>query len=391
MPRWGVELGPVANIAAAPGVTDIAVLGDGSVWADRGAGMVRVRPRVPLDSPGKVRAFAVGLCSQMGERLDDACPIADASTFQGLRVHAVIAPIVPEGASVSIRLPPSGDPSLASLRKSGLFPAEWGDLLAALVRRRASILVSGGTGTGKTTLVRALLETCPPGDRIVLVEETRELGGLGRPDCVSLATRRANAEGAGAIGLDALVRATVRMRPDRIVLGECRGPEIADLMRAFNTGHRGGFVTLHADCVERVPQRLIALGQLAGLEAAATARLTEGAFDVLVHLVRRNGQRRIAQVGFLALENGRLRGIPVLEWSGQGPFRTLPDFDRFARRWGWEAHASPCSVVPALSGGDEEALSQIAWEQKGIDSDELGFQAQSRLVKAESRERMKEG
>ena len=151
--------------------------------------------RAPFANPQAIRDFAVRLCSQLGRRLDDACPIADASTVEGVRVHAVIAPLVPQGAAISIRLPDAVAPSLESLAKNGMFPSKWMPLLEGFV------LVTGGTGAGKTTLLKAMLMRCAPGERIITVEEVRELGMLDHDNRVSLVTRDANMEGKGAIGL----------------------------------------------------------------------------------------------------------------------------------------------------------------------------------------------
>lgn len=318
-----MELGPLSAIASQPGVTDIAVTCDGTVWADCGQGMQEVcLLRRCFPSAQSIREFAVRLCSQLGRRLDDACPIADASTVDGLRVHAVIAPLVPQGAAISIRLPDAVSPDLESLARNGMFPAEWLPLLAGLVSRKASVLVTGGTGAGKTTMLKAMLMRCPPNERIVTVEEVRELGMIQHANHVSLVTREANTEGAGGIGLSELICATLRMRPDRVVVGECRGGEVVDLLRALNSGHRGGMTTLHANQVEAVPARLVSLGLLAGLEPRATAALAEDAFDVVLHVERIAGRRRIAQVGRLEAVEGRLHGrlLARLGWP-YGPCR----------------------------------------------------------------------
>lgn len=300
-------LGPLAGLAIDPAVTDVTVTGDGRVWVDRGHGMEECRLPVPFRSAGMVRDYAVQLCAQLGRRLDDACPIADACSVDGVRVHAVIAPLVPQGAALSIRFPARSPPSLEALCAAGFLPAVWLPLMRALVDRRATVLVTGGTGAGKTTLLKAMLARCPPEERIVAVEEVRELGDIGGGNRVSLVTREANVEGAGAVGLPELVKATLRMRPDRVVLGECRGEEIADLLRAFNSGHRGGMVTLHADDVARVPSRLASLGLLAGLPVEATAMLARHAFDVVLHVERdAAGRRHIAQIGWLT--DGALGG-----------------------------------------------------------------------------------
>lgn len=328
-----MELGPLSEVAREPGVTDIAVTCDGSVWVDGGDGMRLRRLHVPFDSAQSIRNFAVRLCSQLGRRLDDACPIADASTVDGVRVHAVIAPLVPQGAAISIRLPDATAPRLESLAHHGMFPMAWLPLLRGLVRRKATMLVTGGTGAGKTTMLKALLMQCPPTERIITVEEVRELGMFHHANHVSLVTREANVEGVGAIDLSQLIAATLRMRPDRVVVGECRGAEIADLLRALNSGHRGGMTTLHANSVEAVPSRLVALGLLAGLDPRATAALAENAFDVVLHVERTQGYRRISQIGQLTVRDGRLQGSPLAFWNG-GQMRTNERWVDFMRRWG---------------------------------------------------------
>lgn len=334
----GIHFGPLDVLAKDPAVTDVAVTCDGTVWADRGEGMQEQRLGVPLRGPQTLREFAVQLCSQLGRRLDDACPIADASTPGGIRVHAVIAPLVPFGASLSIRFPDRTGARLNDLYAAGMMPPQWVTMLRSLVSRRASVLITGGTGTGKTTLLKALLSDCPRSERIVTVEEVRELGDCGHRNHVSLVAREANVEGAGEVDLARLVKATLRMRPDRVVLGECRGEEIADLLRAFNSGHHGGMATLHADGVARVPSRLAALGLLAGLDPMALAMLAEGAFDVVLHVERYGGRRLIAQIGRLAMgHDQRLVGVPLAVWDGAGAPDYTASWDRFAARWGIDA------------------------------------------------------
>lgn len=332
--RGGVFFGLLDELVSDIRVTDIAVTCDGRVWVDRGNGMQEHVLRVPFRSPQVVRDYAVQLCAQLGRRLDDACPIADASSVHGVRVHAVIAPLVPQGASISIRFPGNGVTSIRDLGRAGMFPAGWMPALSGLIDKRASVLVTGGTGVGKTTLVKALLAQCDANDRIVTVEEVRELGDFGHSNHVSLAAREANVEGEGVIGLPDLVKATLRMRPDRVVLGECRGEEIVDLLRAFNSGHRGGMTTLHADSVARVPQRLVSLGLLAGVTPHALAMLAEGAFDAVLHLERVDGRRRIAQIGTLTASNGGLQGVPLSVWDGLGTPQYAPEWQDFLELWG---------------------------------------------------------
>ncbi|MBB2955317.1 pilus assembly protein CpaF [Bifidobacterium commune] len=325
--------GPLEELSHQSGLTDIAVTCEGRVWIDCGRGMAEYHPAVPFRSPQVVREYATQLCAQLGKRLDDACPIADASSVEGIRVHAVIAPLVPTGASISIRFPSLVMPCLADLGTQGLFPAPWFPLLCALVSRHATILITGNTGAGKTTLLKALLSQADPTERVVSVEEVRELGMLGRGNHVALVAREANVEGAGAIGLPDLVKATLRMRPDRIILGECRGEEIADLLRAFNSGHHGGMATLHADGVDRVPSRLVSLGLLAGLNREALTMLAAGAFDVVLHLERRHGKRRIVEIGRLTADPEHFSGESVATWDGTGLPVPAPAWVPFVSRW----------------------------------------------------------
>lgn len=328
-----LDLGPLEDLQHDSTITDIVVTGDGRVWVDRGKGMEAHQPSIPLRSPLIVKNYAMQLCAQLGRRLDDACPIADASTISGVRVHAVIEPLVPYGASISIRLPSYELQRLDVLGSSGFFPRQWHDLLVGLVRNRATILITGSTGVGKTTLLKAFLMQCPEDERIVTVEEVRELGDIGRANHVALMAREANVEGVGEISLADLVKATLRMRPDRIVLGECRGEEIADVLRAFNSGHRGSMVTLHAENTDKVPSRLISLGLLAGMDPRALAMLAGNAFDAVIHVERLGRKRHIAQIGLLDIHGETLVGVPVATWDGDSSVVPGPLWQHLQNRW----------------------------------------------------------
>jgi pilus assembly protein CpaF len=185
---------------------------------------------------------------------------------------------------------------------------------------RLSFLISGGTGSGKTTLLSSLLGLVGPEERIVLAEDSAELRPE-HPHVVSLEARPANQEGIGRVGLDDLVRQALRMRPDRLVVGEVRGAEVTDLLAALNTGHEGGCGTLHANAAADVPARLEALGTTAGLDRAALHSQLAAALDVLVHLVRdRSGRRRIAEIHVLARDReGLVTTVPAVVW-GEGGF-----------------------------------------------------------------------
>lgn len=333
-PLAGLDLGPLAGLAALPGLTDLAVDPDGSVWADTGEGMRRYEPDIPLDDAETVRRLAVYLCAQLGVPLDDAHPLADASTPAGLRLNALLPPLVPEGAAISLRVPSVAGFGLDDLARSGFFVDPCLEpLIRGLVAHRAALLLSGGTGAGKTTFLRALLRQVDPGERLVIIEEVRELGTVDHPDVVSLAARPANSEGKGGIGLDRLVQASLRMRPDRIILGECRGGEAADVLRSFNTGHRGGMLTLHADNIARVPSRLISLARLGGMGEDQARLLLTGAFDAVLHCERRHGRRFLSQIGVLEDSPSGPVGRALAFCSPRTGLRTLPGWEEFVRRW----------------------------------------------------------
>jgi pilus assembly protein CpaF len=297
------EFGPLASFVADASVTDVFVNGGASVFVDRGAGAVR--EAVELDD-GAVRELAVRLMALGGRHIDETTPCVDARLHDGIRVHAVLPPVSPRGTLLSIRLPRIRRISLDDLEAHGFFAVGDADAVRALVARRENLLVTGAGGSGKTTLLAALLSAAPPAERIVAIEDVAELR-VDHPHFVSLEARQANLEGAGEISLERLVREALRMRPDRLVLGECRGAEVRELLAALNTGHDGGAGTLHANSLADVPARLEALGALAGMSATAIARQTVSAIGTVLHVERRGAGRVLAQTGGFALDRrGRL-------------------------------------------------------------------------------------
>ncbi|WP_083587187.1 TadA family conjugal transfer-associated ATPase [Agrococcus sp. Marseille-P2731] len=295
------EFGELAAIVAEPSVTDVFVTA-GQVWVDRGAGAEAVP--LLLD-PDRARALAVALVAAGGRHVDEATPCVDVRLHDGIRVYAVLPPIAVGGAQLSIRLPRVAALSLAELEHGGAFSIVPLARVQALVGRRANVLVTGAGGSGKTTLLGAMLSAAAATERIVTIEDVAELR-IRHPHVVALEARQANAEGAGAIGLEQLVREALRMRPDRLVLGECRGAEVRELLSALNTGHDGGAGTLHANSLDDVPARLEALGALAGLGPAALARQAVSALDAVLHVERGDRGRRVAAIGALALDGDRL-------------------------------------------------------------------------------------
>lgn len=296
-------LGPLAEFATDGPVTDLFVNGERGLWIDRGAGPER-EPRWAA-SESEARALAVRLIARGGRHVDEATPAVDVRLGRGIRVHAVLPPLSSSGTLISIRVPRVAGFSLSALARAGMLEPAHEELLRRAVAERRNLLVTGAGGTGKTTLLGALLAEAPHRERIVLLEDVAELR-LDHPHVVALEARQANLEGSGRIGLDVLLREALRMRPDRLVVGECRGPELRELLAALNTGHDGGAGTLHANSLDDVPARLEALGATAGMTADAVARQAVSAFDLVVHLERHHGRRRVAQVGRLRLRDDRL-------------------------------------------------------------------------------------
>lgn len=304
-PSGGGEFGALSALVADPRTTDVFVNGAGGVWVDRGVGLERVPAIVMAED--EVRALAVRLLSLGGRHVDEASPTVDARLHDGIRVHAVLPPISPSGTLLSIRLPRLQRLTLDDLASAGFFSAIPRSRVDDLVARRANLLVTGAGGSGKTTFLAAMLGAAAVTERIVTIEDVAELR-VDHPHVVGLESRQANLEGAGEIGLARLVREALRMRPDRLVLGECRGAEIRDLLAALNTGHDGGAGTLHANSLGDVPARLEALGALAGMSDVAVARQSVSAIGAVLHLARApDGCRVLAQLGRFALDpQGRL-------------------------------------------------------------------------------------
>ena len=306
--------GALTPLLADPTVTDVLVNGPAEVWVDRGAGLERAAVRFTDDAA--VRRLAVRLAAPTGRRLDDAQPWVDARLADGVRLHAILPPVSSGGTCLSLRVPRRRAFSLAELVAAGTVPTSGAALLERLVASRQAFLVTGGTGTGKTTLLSALLSLTDPQHRVLLVEDAGELLPE-HPHVVRLEARPPNVEGAGEVTLRDLVRNALRMRPDRLVVGEVRGAEVVDLLAALNTGHEGGCGTLHANSAEDVPARLEALASVAGMSRDALHSQLASALRVVVHLVR-DPRRRVAEVCLLRREGPYVVAVPAWSWDGAG-------------------------------------------------------------------------
>ena len=329
--------GPLEGLLREPGVTDVLVNGPADVWVDRGNGLEQIPLR--LGDEHDVRRLAQRLAASANRRLDDGMPFVDARLADGVRLHAVLPPISPQGTIICLRVPAGHVFSMDELIGSGSVAPDLAPWLQAIVRSRLAFLVTGGTGTGKTTVLGALLSLADPTERVVLVEDSGELRPS-LPHVVRLEARPHNVEGAGRVGLDELVRQALRMRPDRLVVGEVRGREVVDLLSALNTGHEGGCGTLHANSAADLPARLEALGVAAGLDRDAVHAQVAAGLAAVIHLVRdRSGCRRIAEIAIVERAGGgSVVVVPAVRSLTPGEFTEVAAAGRL-RSW----------IAPALT------------------------------------------
>lgn len=334
--RESVGAGPLDALLSLPGVTDVLVNGPSQVYVDRGSGLELTDLVFAADAD--VRRLAQRLAASVGRRLDDASPFVDTRLADGTRVHAALGCVADPGTCLSLRVPARRSFSLDDFVSSGSMTSSAAQVLAELVARRAAFLVSGGTGSGKTTLLAALLAEVPEVERIVIVEDMRELAPR-HPHVLRLEARAPNAEQVGAITLTDLVRQSLRMRPDRLVVGEVRGAEVADLLAALNTGHEGGCGTVHANSAAAVPARLEALASLARMGRETVHAQMASALDAVVHVRRdASGRRRLSEIAVFVRDQatGLLHTESALVFEG-GRTRTGPGaraLDRLLTRGG---------------------------------------------------------
>jgi pilus assembly protein CpaF len=313
-------VGPLEVLLADPAVDDVLVNGPDDVWICRSGRLERTGVCFP-GGEDEVRRLAVRLVAAVGRRLDAAAPFADATLPDGSRLHAIIPPLTGNGTCLSLRVLRRRRFDLAGLRVAGVHSEAVAAVLSALVRAQLTVLITGGTGTGKTTLLGALLSLIGPTERLILVEDVAELDAV-HPHVVRLQSRPANVEGAGEVTVRDLVRQALRMRPDRLVVGEVRGAEVVDLFTALNTGHEGSLTSLHANSAGQVPARIEALGALAGLSRAAAYSQLVAAVDVIVQLRRSaDGVRSVDRIALLeASPDGVARPVDaVVVGSASGP------------------------------------------------------------------------
>jgi pilus assembly protein CpaF len=307
--------GILEPLLRAEGTTDVLVSAPDQVWVDDGNGLRRSEIRFPDEA--SVRRLAQRLAASAGRRLDDAQPWVDAQlNYAGtgrytVRLHAVLPPVAVAGTCVSLRVLRPATQDLAALAAAGAIGPQAMQLVSDIISARLAFLVSGGTGAGKTTLLAAALGAVADRERIVCVEDAAELAPK-HPHLIRLVARGINIEGAGEITLRQLVRQALRMRPDRIVVGEVRGAEVVDLLAALNTGHDGGAGTVHANSPAEVAARLEALAALGGLDRAALHSQLAAAVQVVLHVSRGSRGRCLSEIAVLQRDpDGWVRALPV--------------------------------------------------------------------------------
>jgi pilus assembly protein CpaF len=290
--RDTVGLGPLEELLADPEVEEVMVNGPDRVYVERRG---RIEPtEVRFADEAELRNSIERILAPLGRRVDELSPMVDARLADGSRVNVVIPPLAVDGPAISIRRFAAARPGPRELVELGALSVEMRDLLEAAVGERRSVLVSGGTGSGKTTLLNALSSFVAGEERVVTIEDAAELR-LQQPHVVRLESRPASVEGRGEVTIRDLLRNALRMRPDRIVIGEVRGPEALDLLTALNTGHRGALSTVHANSPADALRRLETLALMAGVglpHAAIREQLGRG-FERVVHLERLPDGRRV--------------------------------------------------------------------------------------------------
>ncbi len=288
--------GPIERFLADPTVTEVMVNADQPIYIERAGKLERTNTR--FMSHDHLRRVIERIVSQVGRRVDESSPMVDARLADGSRVNAVIPPLAVDGPALTIRKF-SRDPfQVHDLVRFGTLTNEVAALLSACVKGKLNVLVTGGTGTGKTTMLNVVSSFIPTDERVVTIEDAVELQ-LHQPHVVRLESRPPNIEGKGAVTIRELVRNALRMRPDRIIVGEVRGGEALDMLQAMNTGHDGSLSTVHANSPRDALARIETMVLMAGVDLPSRAIREQlaSAVDVIVHLARmRDGTRRITHV-----------------------------------------------------------------------------------------------
>lgn len=329
-----VGLGPLEPLLAAPGVTEIMVNRYDEIYIEREGRLWRHAGA--FTSEQSVRWVIERIVTPLGRRIDESSPMVDARLPDGSRVHAIIPPVALKGASLTIRKFPQRRPGMPDLLAAGSLSEAMARFLALCVRMRKNVVVSGGTGSGKTTLLNILSNEIPDGERVVTIEDAAELR-LNHEHLVALEARPANQEGRGRIDIRELVRNALRMRPDRIVVGECRGAEAFDMLTAMNTGHEGSLTTLHANSTRDALARLESMILMAGMDLplAVVREHIAASIDIIVQQARlADGRRVVTSVAEVTgMESGRIQLQELFRHERSGGFVGCGAVPSFAQEW----------------------------------------------------------
>ncbi|MGS1006162.1 ATPase, T2SS/T4P/T4SS family [Achromobacter anxifer] len=357
-----VGLGPLEPLLAAADITEIMVNRHDEIYVER-AGRLS-RHQAAFTSEQSLRWAIERIVTPLGRRIDESSPMVDARLADGSRVHAIIPPVALRGASLTIRKFPLRRPGMSDLIAAGSLSGAMAQFLALCVRARRNLVVSGGTGAGKTTLLNILSNEIPDGERVVTIEDAAELR-LNHDHLVALEARPANQEGRGRIDIRELVRNALRMRPDRIVVGECRGPEAFDMLTAMNTGHEGSLTTLHANSPRDALGRLESMILMAGLDLplAAVREHIAASVDIVVQQARlADGRRVVTSIAEIAgMESGRIQLQDLFRYDRVQGFTGCGALPGFARDWTQAGEA----IDPAWFSGTEKAGPGIAVFSQG--------------------------
>ena len=325
-------LGPLEPLLRDSGVDEVMVNGPGTVWVERDGRLEATE--VSFGSEGELRHAIERILAPLGRRIDEACPLVDARLPDGSRVNAIIPPLALDGPVLTIRRFRRRGFTAEELVAAGTLSASLRDFLAGCVRARLNLLVSGGTGSGKTTTLNALSAFIPPGERIVTIEDAAELR-LQQPHVIRLESRLPNLEGRGEVTIRDLVRNALRMRPDRILVGEVRGAEALDMLAAMTTGHDGSLSTVHAGSAEEALRRVETLALMAdvALPHGAVRDQVAGALDLVVHQSRLpDGHRVVTAVSEVSRLAGGVAAREIYVRRGERPCWRAALSERLAAR-----------------------------------------------------------
>ncbi|KRC82938.1 secretion protein [Achromobacter sp. Root83] len=351
-----VGLGPLEPLLSASDITEIMVNRYDEIYVERGGRLWR--HQAAFTSEQSVRWVIERIVTPLGRRIDESSPMVDARLPDGSRVHAIIPPVAMKGASLTIRKFPQRRPQMPDLIALGALSNAMAQFLALCVGMRKNLVVSGGTGSGKTTLLNILSNEIPDGERVVTIEDAAELR-LNHDHLVALEARPANQEGRGRIDIRELVRNALRMRPDRIVVGECRGPEAFDMLTAMNTGHEGSLTTLHANSPRDALARLEAMILMAGLDLPlpAVREHIAASVDIVVQQARLADGRRIVTsiVEVAGMESGRIQLQDLFRYDRIQGFLGCGGLPSFAREWAEAGAAFEAAWFSDAAGGGPDA------------------------------------